>query len=71
MSEQGPGAEGLDDLIDQIISGALKLSKGSKPEAIALLRKDLNRKLDSKDPDKGQYSQWYYLALAKLRGDDE
>lgn len=72
MSEQRPGQqEGLNDLIDQIIAGALKKSNGSKEDAIKILRENLNKKIDSQDQDKTQYSQWYYLALAKLRGDEK
>lgn len=65
------GHEGLDDIIDQIIQGAMKASKGSVDEAINILKSDLQRKIDSQDADKADYSMWYYIALSKLRGDDK
>lgn len=71
MTEESDRKEGTDSIVDIIIEGIMKQSNGSVENAITLLRENLNRKLNSNDKDTQAYATWYYLALAKLRGDDK
>ena len=60
--------EGTNSIVDIIIQGVMGKAKDNE-SAISILRADLQKKLDSEDPDKNEYASWYYLALSKLRGD--